>query len=72
MKLHETEEQPMHNDVAVFNREPMANLQYIEGGGPLKRVNLKEMPKWVRYFGYFFGYIVPVLLIGLILLSFFR
>ncbi|MNJ00172.1 hypothetical protein D3C73_1594420 [compost metagenome] len=72
MKLHETQKQQMHSNEVTFENEPIANLQYIEGGGPPKRVNLNEMPKWIGYFGYFFLYIIPLLFVGLIILSFFR
>ncbi|MNV29106.1 hypothetical protein D3C71_1203190 [compost metagenome] len=38
VKLHETQKQQMRSNEVTLENEPIANLQYIEGGGPPKRV----------------------------------
>lgn len=52
--------------------EQLRPLQQIEGGGGPKKVYLKSMPKPVRYFGYFFLFIVPLLMIALVIISFLK
>lgn len=52
--------------------EQLRPMQQIEGGGGPKKVNLQSMPKPVRYFGYFFVIGVPILLLVLVIISFFK
>lgn len=52
--------------------EELKPMQQIEGGGGPKKVHLQSMPKPIRYFGYFFVFIVPILLISLVIISFIR
>ncbi|WP_223066644.1 hypothetical protein [Paenibacillus caui] len=52
--------------------EHLRPLQQIEGGGGPKKINLESMPKPTRYLGYIFLYIIPVLLIILVMISFIR
>ncbi|NGM80848.1 hypothetical protein G5B47_00325 [Paenibacillus sp. 7124] len=52
--------------------EQLRPMQRIEGGGGPKKVYLQNMPKPVRYFGYFFVFGVPILLITLIIISYLK
>lgn len=52
--------------------DPLLPMQRIEGGGGPKRVHFDSMPAPVRYLGYFFVFIVPVLFVILIIISFIK
>ncbi|MNH93087.1 hypothetical protein D3C87_1213250 [compost metagenome] len=71
MKIHETQEKSSFIE-SDFEHEPINNLQHIEGGGPPRKVYLNELPRLIRYFGYFLLYIIPLLFIILIIFSFFH
>lgn len=72
-KIHETQpdEKPIVNNGELVGDERLREIQNIEGGGPLKKVDWKAMPKPVRVFGYFF--VACVVLMGIfgIIVSFF-
>ncbi|QWU16460.1 hypothetical protein SAMN04487895_10770 [Paenibacillus sophorae] len=62
-----------HEDKSEFYvDEQLRPMQQIEGGGGPKKVYLQNMPKPVRYFGYFFVIGVPILLLALVIISFFK
>lgn len=66
MNQHNPEEQEQYVD------EQLKPMQQIEGGGVPKRVNLKSMPKPIRWLGYFFIYGVAIIILATVIISFLR
>lgn len=62
MKIHETQK------TGGFETEPgyvteFENAQRIEGGRPLQKINLRQLPAPIRVFGYFFMAVMLVMLV---------
>lgn len=73
-KPHET--QPVRTEIdAVPNNyvdENLLEMQRIEGQGPLKKVNMKDLPKPLRLFGYFVITCIMLMVIFGIIVSIFK
>ncbi|MEK4850655.1 hypothetical protein NST04_12490 [Paenibacillus sp. FSL H7-0756] len=60
-------------DSAGYIDEQLLPQQLIEGGGPLRRVDLTSLPVPVKYIGYMIVYGIPVLFLSLIVaVTFFK
>jgi|GEM_PF-2027414 len=73
-KVHET--QPSTSEVTledtnVINAE-LLPIQIIEGGGPPKKVDLNTLPKPLKVFGYFLIVISLLMLVLVLVVTFFR
>lgn len=60
--LHESQPSRPHVPEEPYRDESLAALSRAEGGGPIRRVNMDQMPKPLRYFGYA---IRAIMLIGI-------
>ena len=71
--IHETQPEKEHlynNDNYVD--ENLRSMQIIEGGGPIKKINLNTMPRPLKIFGYFFFTTLVLMGTATIVVSFFR
>lgn len=53
--IHETQPEPvkMYNNDNCVN-DDLRSIQNVEGGGPIKKIDLHTMPRPLKAFGYFF------------------
>lgn len=51
-KFHESQPSRPHVPEEPYRDENLEALSRVEGGGPIRRVNMNQMPKPLRYFGY--------------------
>ncbi|KRE47780.1 hypothetical protein [Paenibacillus sp. Soil522] len=71
--IHETQPEKEHlynNDNYVD--ENLRSIQNIEGGGPLKKIDLNTMPRPLKVFGYFLFSILMLMGAAAVLISFIR
>ncbi len=71
--IHETQPEKEHlynNDNYVD--ENLRSIQNIEGGGPMKRIDLNILPRPLKIFGYFFLTILVLMGAVAVLISFIR
>ncbi|NOU62576.1 hypothetical protein GC096_00770 [Paenibacillus sp. LMG 31461] len=73
IKIHETqtEKERLYNNDNFVN-EDLRSIQNIEGGGPIKRIDLNTMPRPLKAFGYFFFSILVLFGATTVLISFLR
>jgi hypothetical protein len=71
-KVHETQPDKQNDPNDTYVDNLLAGYQKIEGGGPIKKINLKAMPTPVRYFGYFFITVAVSMVLILIGISIFK
>lgn len=58
--VHESQPPRPHVPEEPYRDESLAALSRAEGGGPIRRVNMDQMPKPLRYFGYSIATIMAV------------
>ncbi|WP_317979650.1 hypothetical protein [Paenibacillus glycanilyticus] len=71
--IHETnpEKEYLYTDDNYVD-ENLRSIQNIEGGGPLKKVDLRSMPRPLRILGYFLFSIIVLMGASVVLISFIR
>jgi hypothetical protein len=74
--IHETQPEKLKTGDVFSNvnyiDENLRSIQQIEGGGPIRKVDLRTMPRPLRIFGYFFISVIVLMGAAAILISFFR
>ncbi|MDQ6420216.1 hypothetical protein RB620_12290 [Paenibacillus sp. LHD-117] len=50
--IHETQPERLSAPEEPYRDPNMETIQRVEGGGPIRKVNMEQMPKPLRYFGY--------------------
>lgn len=60
-KFHESQPSRPHVPEEPYRDENLAALSRVEGGGPIRKVNMDQMPKPLRYFGYA---VATILIVG--------
>lgn len=73
INIHETQpekEKLYKND--NFVDEDLRSIQNIQGGGPIKKIDLNTMPRPLKIFGYFFFSILVLFGAATVLISFLR
>lgn len=71
--IHETQSEKEHlysNDNYVD--ENLRSIQSIEGGGPMKKIDLNSLPRPLKIFGYFVFSIIVLMGAVAVLISFIR
>ncbi|MGO4698947.1 hypothetical protein AB4Z50_32330 [Paenibacillus sp. 2TAB26] len=71
--IHETQPEKEHsysNDNYVD--ENLRSIQSVEGGGPMKKIDLNSMPRPLKIFGYFVFLILVLMGAVAVLISFIR
>lgn len=73
INIHETqpEKEKLYNN-DNFVDEDLRSIQNIEGGGPIKKIDLNTMPRPLKIFGYFFFSILVIFGAATVLISFLR
>ncbi|SFE60385.1 hypothetical protein SAMN05216378_3694 [Paenibacillus catalpae] len=71
--IHETnpEKEYLYTDDNYVD-ENLRSIQNIEGGGPLRKVDLHSMPRPLRILGYFLFSIILLMGASVVLISFIR
>ncbi|WP_214626649.1 hypothetical protein [Paenibacillus agaridevorans] len=62
---HETQPETERAVDETYKDMNMDGIQRVEGGGPIRKVNMREMPKPIRYFGYT---VATIFLLGTLIL----
>lgn len=72
-KIHETqpEKEHLHSNYNYLD-ENLRSIQSIEGGGPMKKIDLNSMPRPLKIFGYFVFSILVLMVAVAVLISFIR
>jgi hypothetical protein len=71
--IHETQPEKEHlssNDHYVD--ENLRSIQSIEGGAPMKRIDMNSMPRPIRFFGYFVFSMLVLMGVVAVLIKFIR
>lgn len=74
-KVHETqsnESKGRDSTDSSYIDDQMLPMQRIEGGGPIKKIDLSTMPKPLRIFGYFFFACMIIMLLATLFVSLFK
>ncbi|MDF2837216.1 MAG: hypothetical protein K0Q63_2856 [Paenibacillus sp.] len=64
-KYHESQPSRPYVPEESYRDDHLNPLQRAEGGGPIRRVNMDQMPKPLRYFGYA---IATIFLLGIVII----
>ncbi|RJE83045.1 hypothetical protein D3P07_25785 [Paenibacillus sp. 1011MAR3C5] len=68
--IHESLENRRHVEKNEGYQDPqLTSIQQAEGGGPIKKVNLTDMPLPLRIFGYTVKTILILMVVGTIIVS---
>ncbi|MGO4537647.1 hypothetical protein [Paenibacillus sp. 2TAB19] len=74
--IHETQSEKQETRDVFSNvndiDENLRSIQQIEGGGPIRKVDLRTMPRPLRIFGYFFISVIVLMGAAVVVISFVR
>ncbi|WP_337102870.1 hypothetical protein [Paenibacillus sp. YIM B09110] len=74
--IHETQPEKVQTGDVIPNvhyvDENLRSIQQIEGGGPIRKVDLGTLPRPLRIFGYFFISVIVLMGAAVVVISFVR